>query len=130
MNVMKHTLLVAIVGWILSSSGWTQTEVTNPDGTKTTVYDQDTEAAKQKGQSYDPYRRASGDSAVDPRISAAKVQQQFPEERAKELKKQAERARMSAEEKAEQKRMLDRTPKLSKGINATLKERKSFPNRF
>lgn len=99
-------------------------EATNPDGTKRSSQSlQDLSKTREKKEVSNPQQR-------DPRLEAKANEAKFPEEERKKRLQELERARLSAEEKERQRRMLDKTTKKDRTVNANLKQRNSFPNRY
>jgi hypothetical protein len=99
-------------------------EVTNPDGTKRSSDSiDDLMKEKAKKETLPPNQR-------DPREVSKENSEKFPEEEQKKRQQELERSKMTVEQKARQRRMLDRRSVSDKAINSNLKERKSFPNRY
>ena len=104
--------------------------VKNADGTQSTTYTEQDEIDKNKAKAYDPYSRTAGDSAHDFRNVSKDNEAKFPEEQKRKMEKEIERSKLTPEQKAKEKRMIDRTPALTKNYNPTIQERDSIPKRF
>jgi hypothetical protein len=121
--------VILIFGGLSLVSLRAEETVTNPDGTKSTTYTIDDELKREKAASHDSYQRSSNDSAKDPRVVARETNAKFPEAQQKEIERQLARAKMTADERDREKRMLDRVPNSLKTINPGMTQRGSFPNR-
>lgn len=115
-------------GLLLIAVAKAETTSTNLDGTGKATYTIQDEQAKNKP--YDPYSRTTSDAVRDPKLISKDNAAKFPEEEKKRMLQEAERAKMTPEQKAQEKKMLDRTPDSVKNYNPTIKERQSIPNRF
>lgn len=123
-------LAVLALGVLLTLPASAETVLVNSNGTKTTVYHSRDKTRRVEEKRYDAFKRTPSDAAQDPMNRREDLKEMFPEEYAKELETKLAKARMTEEQKAKERKLLDRTGSPQKVAQPNVTDNESIPKRF